>query len=69
MTTNKLRRELEALKARRGNNDCPGCGYPSYRNCEIKVNIRSINDPKPPPPRCSVCGREPAVIRVKGRFG
>jgi hypothetical protein len=73
MTTNKLRRDLETLKARRGLSDCPACGYPSYANVEYKVvmKIRSYGDPEPPPKPptfCDVCGHKhrDLTIRMKG---
>jgi hypothetical protein len=73
MTTNKLRRDLEALRMRSGRGDCSGCGYPTYSHVETRVvvNIRGVDDP-PPPPRdpdpCEVCGREKKhdVIRMRG---
>jgi hypothetical protein len=67
MTTNSLRRQLEDLKKRGGHNDCPGCGYPSFKDAKVVTRVRSIHDPEPPPLRpCSVCGRPPVTIRVKG---
>jgi hypothetical protein len=71
MTTNKLRRELEELRQKSGHADCPGCGYPSYKNAKIvtKVSvIHSLADVKPPKPpeKCPVCGRDKLVIRMKG---
>jgi hypothetical protein len=66
MTTNSLRRQLEELR-QRGGTGCPGCGYPSFKDAKVVTRVRSIHDPEPPPlPPCSVCGRPPVTIRVKG---
>jgi ribosomal protein S14 len=66
MTTNKLRRQLEELKKRRGTNDCPGCGYPAYKDLEVKVVMRRPGEPPIEHPPCEVCGRDPLVIRMEG---
>jgi hypothetical protein len=66
MTTNSLRRQLEELR-KRGGTGCAGCGYPSFKDAKVVTRVRSIHDPEPPPlPPCSVCGRPPVTIRVKG---
>jgi hypothetical protein len=72
MSTERLRRELEALKAR-GVGDCRGCGYPNYpldKNVVIKTVLRRPGDPplEHTPEHCEVCGREKKnfIIRMKG---
>lgn len=57
MSTNKLRRELELLKAKSGRSDCPGCGYPSYKGAEIRTVVRVTHGPQgdePPSPPSAV---------------
>ena len=59
MSTEKIRRELEALRAHKVN--CQGCGYPSYPDTEVNVVWRRPGDPPPedrPAEHCGVCGRE-----------
>jgi hypothetical protein len=45
MSTEKIRRELEALRAHKVN--CRGCGYPSYPDTEVNVVWRRPGDPLP----------------------
>ena len=72
MSTERLRRELEALKAR-GIGECRGCGYPTYKSdthVEIRTIIHKYGEPpvEYPPEYCEVCGREKRrlFIRMKG---
>jgi hypothetical protein len=55
MSTEKLRRELEALRARAGSN-CRGCGYPEYPDREVVVAWGPAE--ARPTECCEVCARE-----------
>jgi hypothetical protein len=73
MSTERLRRELEALKTR-GLRDCRECGYPNDPDTEVKVVIRRPGDPLPEerePEYCKVCKRQipHTVIRMPGLPG
>ena len=71
MSLDKLRRELAKLKEGHGSSDdCPGCGYPSYkRPFDVRINVRRTEGPGKQdrePKRCGVCGRKRLTIRVRG---
>jgi len=77
VTTNKLRRELDLLKLRKGLVDCPECGFPSYtailsRPDPVRMTVRRTEGPSassepPEAPRCSLCGRRRLWMKVRGR--
>lgn len=71
MSTERLRRELEALKAR-GLGNCRGCGYPNYPNQEVGVVWCREGDPRPEdrePDHCDVCGREIPITVIDWASG
>jgi rubrerythrin len=72
MSTEKLRREIAELKARRAARGCPECGPITVRHVGLPPKPRADGtvpgNPPEPPEHCPTCGRKTKrfVIRMKG---